>query len=281
MEMQPHEPERRQLAAHDHAAQRTGRRRRNRTAPLPATSRTSFATLVRAALEEDGRSTTSRRSRPSSRTAARAGSWSSRAQTECMCGMPLALEAFRQLDPKVSMRVDLEDGTRAQTRDEPCSIVTGHARALLSAERVALNFMQRLSGIATLTATLRRRGEGHEGEDSRHAQDDARAGARSRSTPCAPAAARTTAWISSAAVLIKDNHLAAVDGDVALAVRRARELAPPGAQDRGRVRPDRAGGAPPSRPAPTSSCSTTCRPSDGGVRDSSSRAARSSRRRAA
>ena len=46
----------------------------------------------------------------------------------------------------------------------------------------------------------------------------------------------------SAAVLIKDNHLAAVDGDVALAVRRARELAPPGTQDRSRVRPHRAGG---------------------------------------
>src|SRR5215207_5571820 len=68
-----------------------------------------------------------------------------------IAGVPLALEAFRQLDPKISIRVDLEDGTHV-TAGTPVLFCTGHARALLSAERIALNFMQRLSGVASTTA---------------------------------------------------------------------------------------------------------------------------------
>ena len=52
-----------------------------------------------------------------------------------VCGIPLALEAFRLLDPKVSIRVDREDGSRVRA-GEPVLFVTGHARGLLSAERV-------------------------------------------------------------------------------------------------------------------------------------------------
>ena len=51
--------------------------------------------------------------------------------------------------------------------------VAGSARALLSAERVALNFLCRMSGIATLTRTLRGRGARHPRAHRRHAQDDA------------------------------------------------------------------------------------------------------------
>src|SRR2546423_15176818 len=72
-------------------------------------------------------------------------------QSGTICGVPLALEAFRALDTKVAIRVDREDGWRV-THGEPILFLTGHARALLGAERVSLNFMQRLSGIATLTA---------------------------------------------------------------------------------------------------------------------------------
>ena len=64
--------------------------------------------------------------------------------------MPLALESFRQLDAKISIRVDAEDGVRVEA-GAPVFFITGHARAMLSAERVALNYRQRLSGIATLT----------------------------------------------------------------------------------------------------------------------------------
>ncbi len=68
-----------------------------------------------------------------------------------LCGVPLAVEAFRQLDPKVTIRVDLEDGARLK-RGSNILYLSGHARALLAAERVALNYMQRLSGIASMTA---------------------------------------------------------------------------------------------------------------------------------
>src|SRR5262245_64911553 len=68
-----------------------------------------------------------------------------------ICGVPLALEAFRILDAKAAIRVEHEDGS-ALTAGEPVLFVTGHVRGLLSAERVALNYLQRLSGIASLTA---------------------------------------------------------------------------------------------------------------------------------
>src|SRR6185437_16605094 len=72
-------------------------------------------------------------------------------QPGVVCGIPLALEAFRQLDPKVSIRVEHEDGARVRA-GEPVLFVTGHVRGLLSSERVALNYLQRLSAIATLTS---------------------------------------------------------------------------------------------------------------------------------
>src|SRR4051794_23752693 len=68
-----------------------------------------------------------------------------------VCGLPLAIEAFRQLDAKATFRIEHEDGSRVHA-GEPLVFVTGHARGILSAERVALNYMQRLSGIATITS---------------------------------------------------------------------------------------------------------------------------------
>lgn len=143
-----------------------------------------------------------------------------------LCGIPLAVEAFRTLDPKVTIRVDCEDGARLKPGDAVL-FLSGHARALLAAERVALNFMQRLSGVASLTAKY----------------VDAVRGTRARildtrkTTPgwrllekyAVRAGGGTNHRLNlSTAVLIKDNHLASVDGDVGLAVRRARDLAPAG-----------------------------------------------------
>ena len=65
-------------------------------------------------------------------------------------GIPLAREAFRQRDPRASVRAAVRDGQKVNA-STPVIFVTGHARGLLSAERVALNFMQRLSGVASLT----------------------------------------------------------------------------------------------------------------------------------
>ncbi|HJQ19096.1 MAG TPA: carboxylating nicotinate-nucleotide diphosphorylase [Gemmatimonadaceae bacterium] len=143
-------------------------------------------------------------------------------------GMPLALEAFRLLDPKVAIRVEHEDGTRV-TEGEPLAFVTGHARGVLAAERVALNFMQRMSGVATLTAKY----------------VDAIAGTK---TKILDTRKTTPGWRAlekyavrcgggtnhrmdlASAILIKDNHLVECEGDVQLAVRRARDLAAPGMQ---------------------------------------------------
>ena len=73
------------------------------------------------------------------------------AKSRCVvCGVDIACEAVRQMDPAVSMTIHHPDGTPC----EPGTIVAefrGHAAGLLTAERTALNFMQRLSGIATLT----------------------------------------------------------------------------------------------------------------------------------
>jgi nicotinate-nucleotide pyrophosphorylase (carboxylating) len=143
-----------------------------------------------------------------------------------IAGIPLALEAFRQLDGKVSIRVDLEDGTPVSP-GTPVLFVTGHARAILSAERVALNFLQRLSGVASLTARFVEAVKG-----TRARILDTR-----KTTPgwrqLEKYAVRAGGGMNhrqdlAAAVLIKDNHLSALDGDVGLAVRRARDLVPNG-----------------------------------------------------
>jgi nicotinate-nucleotide pyrophosphorylase (carboxylating) len=73
------------------------------------------------------------------------------AKSPCVvAGLEIAYEAFRQIDPAVTIREHRGDGTWC----EPGVVVArlhGSARALLTAERTALNFLQRLSGIATLT----------------------------------------------------------------------------------------------------------------------------------
>jgi nicotinate-nucleotide pyrophosphorylase (carboxylating) len=67
-----------------------------------------------------------------------------------IAGLDIASEVFRQLDPQVVIEVRTKDGDHC----EPTTVVAeyrGEAGALLTAERTALNFVQRLSGIATYT----------------------------------------------------------------------------------------------------------------------------------
>jgi nicotinate-nucleotide pyrophosphorylase (carboxylating) len=145
-----------------------------------------------------------------------------------IAGLALAVDAFRQVDPRTTLRVDVPDGVLVQP-GTPVLFLSGHARGLLSAERVALNFLQRLSGVASLTR--------------RFVDAVAGTGARILDTrKTTPGWRRLEKYAVRAgggynhrldlatAVLIKDNHLAAVDGDVAFAVRSARDLAPPGAR---------------------------------------------------
>jgi len=145
-----------------------------------------------------------------------------------VCGTPIAIEAFRQLDPKLTARIDAEDGTKVPEAS-PVIFLTGTARGLLSAERVALNFMMHLSGIATKTRKFvdAVQGTGAQILDTRKTLPGWR--------KLEKYAVRCGGGMNhrldlSAAVLIKDNHLAALDGDVKLAVRRAREIARPGSK---------------------------------------------------
>ena len=148
--------------------------------------------------------------------------------TGTVAGVPLALEAFRILDPKGTIRVEREDGLRV-SKGDPILFVTGHARALLGAERVALNFMQRLSGIATLTGRFVDAIRGTQAKilDTRKTTP----GWRVLEKYAVRAGGGVNHRMDLAShVLIKDNHLAACDGDVALAVKRVRDLAPAGTE---------------------------------------------------
>ena len=73
------------------------------------------------------------------------------AKSPCvLAGLDVAAEAFRQLDPAAQITIEVPDGTPCEPGTE-VAYVHGLAAALLTAERTALNFLQRLSGIATLT----------------------------------------------------------------------------------------------------------------------------------
>ncbi len=72
-------------------------------------------------------------------------------QTGRLAGLQLAEAAFRSLDPAISFKAEVEDGARL-TAGEVIARIEGPARAVLSAERTALNFLGHLSGVATETA---------------------------------------------------------------------------------------------------------------------------------
>ena len=65
-------------------------------------------------------------------------------------GLPILTTVFRELDPRAAVRLMVADGSWADA-GTTLAIVSGTARALLAGERVALNFVQRLAGVATLT----------------------------------------------------------------------------------------------------------------------------------
>ena len=109
----------------------------------------SYRELVRRALAEDlgwGDVTTEATIDPAQRARG-----TILAKSACvLAGLDIAAEAFRQLDPSVKFSVLRRDGDLCDTATAVAQ-VRGAASALLTAERTALNFVQRLSGIATLT----------------------------------------------------------------------------------------------------------------------------------
>ncbi|MCC6316497.1 MAG: carboxylating nicotinate-nucleotide diphosphorylase [Gemmatimonadaceae bacterium] len=148
-------------------------------------------------------------------------------QPGVVCGVPFAIAAFQAMDDKCSIRVDAEDGATVKKGDTVL-FMSGHARSLLSAERVALNFLQRMSGIATLTSRYVLAVQGTRARilDTRKTTPGWRS-LEKYSVRCGGGSNHRLDL--AAAVLIKDNHLMAVNGDVGLAIRRCRDLAEPGA----------------------------------------------------
>ena len=202
----------------------TRRAGEDRDVDFPLT-REETESLVRAALEEDRvfedvttLATVPDDARAAARMVARAEG--------VIAGLPLAVVAFHLINPDVEVHVVAWDGSRV-ARGEAALELEGSARALLSAERIALNFVQRLSGIATLTARYvdAVRGTPAQILDTRKTTPSLRA-LEKYAVRCGGGVNHRMDLAS--AVLIKDNHLAAVGGDIAEAVRRSRALAPEG-----------------------------------------------------
>lgn len=140
-----------------------------------------------------------------------------------LAGMPVAAMAFTLTDPEIRFEPKATDGDRFE-EGQVLAIVSGPARGMLSAERVALNFLQRLSGIATRTARFVELVKGTNAKilDTR------------KTTPGLRVLEKYAVRVGgghnhrfglSDGVLIKDNHIAAAGG-VTRAVAAAKAGAP-------------------------------------------------------
>ena len=136
-----------------------------------------------------------------------------------VAGLPVALEVFRRLAPDAVVQVETTDGAQIST-GTVIARIEGQAAALLAAERTALNFMQTLSGIATLTRAYvdAIEGTGAVLLDTRKTVP----GLRSLSKYATAMGGATNHRMRlDDGVLIKDNHIA-VAGSAAEATRRAK-----------------------------------------------------------
>jgi nicotinate-nucleotide pyrophosphorylase (carboxylating) len=140
-------------------------------------------------------------------------------QAGIIAGLDLASLAFRLLDPAIEIRVARPDGTAVAPGDLVATIA-GPARGMLTAERVALNFLGHLSGVASATATLVEAVHGHK----------ARICCTRKTLPGLRAVQKYAVRVGGGAnhrfglddaVLIKDNHVA-VCGGIRPAILRAR-----------------------------------------------------------
>lgn len=123
-------------------------------------------------------------------------------------GGPLVREAFRQLDPRIELR-DVAPEGHCFAQGETLAVVSGPARGILTAERVALNFAQRLSGIATLTAKFVAETAGTRARiaDTRKTTPGLRA---LEKHAVAAGGGVNHRFSLSDAIMVKDNHLAAL-----------------------------------------------------------------------
>ena len=137
-----------------------------------------------------------------------------------VAGMPLAAAFFARLDPAARIEALVADGDRVEPAT-PLLRVEGVARAILTAERSALNSVQHLSGIATLTSAYVERlaGTGATLLDTRKTLPGLRVLEKYATRMGGATNHRMGLWD---AAMIKDNHVA-VAGAIGEAVRRARD----------------------------------------------------------
>lgn len=140
-----------------------------------------------------------------------------------VAGLAVAVEVFRQVDSSLTCAPNVADGDRIPHGTTALTVI-GDGRSILKGERVALNFLQRLSGIATLSAKFCEAVKG-----TRARILDTR-----KTTPGLRALEKWAVTLGgghnhrhslSDGVLIKDNHLALAGGDVARACRLVIERA--------------------------------------------------------
>lgn len=135
-----------------------------------------------------------------------------------VAGLPVAQEVFRRLDPRLEFRTCVEEGSSVTARN-PVARVRGAARPILAGERTALNFLMRMSGIATAAraAVEEIAGTGATILDTRKTAPGLRAIDK---YAVAVGGARNHRMGLHDAILIKDTH-ARVAGGVRAAVARA------------------------------------------------------------
>lgn len=144
-------------------------------------------------------------------------------ETSIICGTAWVDEVFRQLDPRVQVQWMVADGERAM-QDQTLFTLEGPARALLSGERSALNFLQLLSGVASRCREYADLVEGTPVKllDTRKTLPGLRLGQKYAVT-CGGCHNHRIGLYD--AFLIKENHIAACGG-IAEAVAAARQIAP-------------------------------------------------------
>lgn len=137
-----------------------------------------------------------------------------------LAGLLYARQAFKLVDEKIDFNSLVSDGAKIKKNTE-IARVTGSARAILTAERVALNFLQRLSGIATATAVAVQaaRPWGVQVTDTRKTIPGLRLAEK---YAVSVGGGKNHRMGLDDAVLIKDNHLK-IAGGVSRAVAQARQ----------------------------------------------------------
>ncbi len=149
-------------------------------------------------------------------------------ETLVVAGLEIAQAAFRKLSPTIKIKPVSKDG-QSVSRGATLLEISGSARAILTAERVALNFVQRLSAIATLTAKFVEQTRGAKVRilDTRKTTPGLRV-LEKYAVACG--GGKNHRFGLHDMILIKDNHLAALQNEkpnaISAAVQRARKKFP-------------------------------------------------------